>query len=286
MNKIKKYMKQMNNDGSALVIAIVVIGFVSILTTVLLYLASMNYQMKSTDHKTKVSFYGAEIPLEELRTCLVMDVSAAANEAYSDVIYKYNTLSGNVRNTQYQTAFKEEFIDIWEKRTTDPTDSTIIWNWEEGIKNALIFDATSSELIAERDEKYHIIDSGQWDGEKCNKITCTCPYHIILEELVDDEGKPLPASERLEIHEKKEINEEGVEELTIYFDLKGLRVIYTEDSFTTDIETSFRISVPAMEWGVDQYSNEWTTDDKNNKAQNRIEVNMENSVIYLDWFKN
>ena len=60
-------LKKLNNDGAALILAILIVMFVTILTTLLLYVSVINYEMKTTDYSTKVSFYGAEEPLEELK---------------------------------------------------------------------------------------------------------------------------------------------------------------------------------------------------------------------------
>lgn len=61
----KKSYGKLNNDGAALVTVIVVITFISILATVILYSSGMNFAMKTTDIKTKVSFYDAETAMEQ-----------------------------------------------------------------------------------------------------------------------------------------------------------------------------------------------------------------------------
>ena len=59
---------KLNNKGSALVTVVIVIAFITILATLILYLSVMNFQMKANDYRTKESFYGAEIPLEEIKS--------------------------------------------------------------------------------------------------------------------------------------------------------------------------------------------------------------------------
>ncbi len=48
----KKSYGKLNNDGAALVTVIVVITFISILATVILYSSGMNFAMNTTDIKT------------------------------------------------------------------------------------------------------------------------------------------------------------------------------------------------------------------------------------------
>lgn len=58
--------RKRNNAGSAIVTVLVVVTFITILATVLLYISGMNFQMKVTDYRTKESFYQAEVLAEEL----------------------------------------------------------------------------------------------------------------------------------------------------------------------------------------------------------------------------
>ena len=57
--KAKK--QKQNNAGSAIVTVLVVVTFVTILATVLLYISGMKFQMKVADYRTKESFYQAKI---------------------------------------------------------------------------------------------------------------------------------------------------------------------------------------------------------------------------------
>ncbi len=55
-----------DNKGSALIVCIIVLLFVSILATVILYMSGVNYRMKKTDMYSKYAFYAAEEPLERM----------------------------------------------------------------------------------------------------------------------------------------------------------------------------------------------------------------------------
>ena len=64
----KKYNSIMyDNKGAALIVCIIVLLFVSILATIILYLSGINYRMKRSDLNNKVTFYESEIPLETMR---------------------------------------------------------------------------------------------------------------------------------------------------------------------------------------------------------------------------
>lgn len=264
MKKIKT--AKLNDRGAALVIAIVVVAFISILTTILLYLATMNFQMKATDYNTKVSFYGAETPLEELRSLLVMDVCSATDKAYAQVIQNYGNYTAAEREAVFQDIFLKEFQDIWKTRANYNAGEADKWKWESGINTGL-------GLVSTNTSSYHVINDTVWsNSSKCGESTCTKPYHIILDSTTDDE--------RL-----KKVTETVDGKTKVSWDLKGIQVIYTENNFTSIIKTTYNISVPPIDLSVEKFVDTWEADDKTKNRQRRTEVLFEGCVVYKDWTK-
>ncbi len=267
-SKLNK-MNKLNNKGSALVVVIVVVSFICILGTLLLYLSVMNYQMKATDYNTRVSFYGAEEPLEELRMQLAEDVSEASIAAYKQVIMHYSGLSNEaMREAEFQKAFFEQFEAIWNDRGIDPV--TGISNWRLSIANAL-----------NNNPAYHVID-GSATTVKCANAACTCPYHVILVSLAEVEGTP---ADRLEVTA-------GAGSV-ISINLYGVKVTYTENRFSSVISTNYSIEVPACDWSLEatvydslgverNYKNEWVD---GTSSTSREEVYFQRCVNYLNYVK-
>lgn len=258
-------LAKLNDRGSALVIAIVVIAFISILTTILLYLAGMNYQMKATDYNTKVSFYGAEVPMEELRTLMVLDVAEASEKAYYEVMQSYGNYTAAERKNLYQTKFFQEINAIWDDRTGhDPDVADSTWDWVGAMNSSLALVSTDSSV-------YHVT-SGWSNVDRCGVEACTKAYHIVLDDTDD--------SERLK---------EGTETIdgvsNRYIDLKGIQVIYTENNFTSIIETTYNITAPPIDFSIDQYVDTWAAEDYTNNRHKRIGVLYEGCVVYKDWTK-
>lgn len=252
INMGKWKQRKLNNKGSALVVVIITIAFVCILATLILYLSVMNYQMKSTDYRTKVSFYGAETPLEELRVILAVDASNAAQEAYLQVMTQYGLLndgSGDSREAAYSDAMLAEFEDIWKTRNYDAGSGTT--SWLLGMRKA--FNDTDTD-------NYHFIE-GDSDVMTCTDADCDCPYHIIV---VNVPGNRLT------------LDEQGVATL------EGIKVTYTENSFTSVISTDFRIYVPEYDWSVEKYSSTWTD---GTSTITRQEIDYEKCVVYLNYLK-
>lgn len=271
-NKFNKF----NNQGSALVVVVIVIAFICILATLLLYLSVMNYQMKSTDYKTRVSFYGSEIPLEELRVQLAVDWSKAGEEAYKSVMSQYTTLSTTeLRMAEYQKVMSEEFIAIWDERNMDPTGGPTS-SWIYGITAAL---GNNSD--------YHVIN-GSGTTTKCADADCSCPYHIIIVDLAD---LGAGVTGRIETHTGTSEN---------FVVIRGIRVSYMENNFFSVIQTDLRMDVPVAKdasdnpiWGINpivydettgakmNYENTWGTD----STVSRADVDYKDFVNYLNWTK-
>lgn len=130
----KRNRQKLNNKGSAIVMVIVVVAFVSILATTLLYVSGANYFRKATDLKNKESFYEAETALEEIRAALAVEVSKAAEEAYLTVSINYATADSATRYSLFQSEFFDVLAENWAKKVVDPDDP----NRYEAVVRALV----------------------------------------------------------------------------------------------------------------------------------------------------
>lgn len=139
MKKRKKVLlKKLNNKGSAIVSVIVVVAFVSILATTILYVSGMNYYMKMTDLKTKESFYSAETALEEIKAALVKEVSTASEEAYTEVMINYAASDGFTRYAKFQDVFLDTLNDNWTAKTVNPGDPSNPLTYEKVIQDIVL----------------------------------------------------------------------------------------------------------------------------------------------------
>lgn len=121
--------RQLNNRGAALIMVIVVISFVSITATILLYMSAMNFYMKSTDKKTKESFYEGEAALEEIRGTLMSYASDAAKEAYFDVMADYGTTDPADLQRRFNNLFITKFRVMWKPASMDTNDPTQVLDY-------------------------------------------------------------------------------------------------------------------------------------------------------------
>lgn len=123
---MRKAGRKLNNAGAALVTVIVVIAFISVVATVLLYSSSVNFLMKTADMKIKGNFYDAETTLEEIRAALVVRVSDAYKVAYRETMKDYTSEgSADAREELFKRKFAEEFQKKWNEDNTYGVSNTL-----------------------------------------------------------------------------------------------------------------------------------------------------------------
>ncbi len=249
MKRFKR--KKLNNDGAALIFAIVIVVFISILATVLLYMAAMNFEMKATDFRTKVSFYGAEVPLEQLRVQMAVDTATATEAAYERVMFNYGLLgTADMRKAEFQKVFVEEIEALWTARKGASGDWCVALDAALGNNSA-----------------YQVMkESGTIDTSKSWQIVLP-DAPVIPPTITSTDPDP-----------------------QLYFDevnarvvLQNVQVIYTENDFTSIIQTDLCITMPDLNWGVNESLNPagGITDEQ----AARKKINFEDCVYYMNWTK-
>ena len=73
----KKEKLYRDNKGSAMVMIIVIIAFIAILVSVLMFVSFSGYQMRVVDRRGKDNFYTAETVLDEINVGLQGEISGA-----------------------------------------------------------------------------------------------------------------------------------------------------------------------------------------------------------------
>lgn len=112
-DKMKMKSLKKNNSGSALIVCIIILLFVSILATVILYMSGINYRMKKNEYNTKVSFYDGEIYLERIQGNLIIPVSEAMGNAYRMTNSHFISLATeDARRQDFYDNFNNELKDI------------------------------------------------------------------------------------------------------------------------------------------------------------------------------
>ena len=119
-----------NNRGMSLVLVLVAISLITILATVTLAVATMNFRMKVVNNQSKENFYTAEKVLDEIRLGLQNDVSVALSDAYVKTMAQYADMD-NAQRTNY---FNNLYIsNLRDKIATDANQSLYDITYLEGF---------------------------------------------------------------------------------------------------------------------------------------------------------
>ena len=251
-------IKKLNNDGAALIFAILVVMFISILTTILLYVSGMNYEMKMTDYKTQISFYGAETPLEELRVQLAEDASGAAINAYKAVMKDYSSLGdGNARTALYKQIFVDSLETTWyTRKSADTCDPPHDNAWCNAIHVALSSNAN-----------YKVMKKSTFDSTTLANDT----WYIVLP---DAPAAPTGITDS---------------DPQMYYDvnngrihLQKVTVVYKKNDFISEITTDLVVIIPDVDWSVNAYDGTW---DEADASTDRAIIDFEHNVFYMNWEK-
>lgn len=89
-------------------LVIIALAFVGILAAAAMWMVTANFYMKSTDMKTKRSFYNAETVLEQINAGLQVEASSALDIAYNDVMVRYAELSEAERFSEFAKRYVYE----------------------------------------------------------------------------------------------------------------------------------------------------------------------------------
>lgn len=117
--------KQLHKDdrGSALAMIIVIIAFIAILASVLMFASYAGYRMRLVDKQGKNTFYTAETVLDEINVGLQKEVSAALSVAYEEIMTNYATeKSANDRNVQFRDLYFKKLQERLQMGSGDPHD--------------------------------------------------------------------------------------------------------------------------------------------------------------------
>lgn len=211
----KRSISKLNNSGAALVLVIVVISFISISATMLLYMSAMNFYMKTTDARTKVSFYEGEKALEEVKAVLISVASDASVEAYQEVVMTVGATDPADSMDEYKAKFMTKFITKWEKLIKDSNDSSVTdYNAAVPVQNY---------LRGVVDAKYNVGDN----------LSLVGGFGFL------PDGTPNP-----KVYDKTSSGDK--------FLLRTVEFSYTTDEgYLTKITTDFVVTVPVVNFSMD-----------------------------------
>lgn len=201
-----------DDRGSAMVMVIVIIAFIAILVSVLMFVSFSGYQMRAADRRTKDNFYTAETVLDEINVGLQGEISAALTKAYSEVMNNFALYrSANARNKALHEMYYKELQERLQKSSSE----------QDYYSVAKLLSYLSADSL------------GDGDGTRATFLSGGATYGAIVESNLEYATEP----------EKYKMVVENSNKLV----LKDLKVSYVNESgYISMISTDIRISIPAF----------------------------------------
>ena len=207
----KKEKLYRDNKGSAMVMIIVIIAFIAILVSVLMFVSFSGYQMRVVDRRGKDNFYTAETVLDEINVGLQGEISGALSKAYSEVMNNFSLYqSANARNKALHEIYYKDLKERLQKSSTEPNNYNI------------------TKL-----QGYLSADSlGNGDGTRDSFLSGGASYGAIVESNL--EYPALGEEYKMEVDNSKLL-------------LKDLKVSYVDQNgYISIISTDIRITLPSL----------------------------------------
>lgn len=198
-----------DNRGSAMVMIIVIIAFIAILVSVLMFVSFSGYQMRAVDRRGKDNFYTAETVLDEINVGLQGEISLALSKAYSEVMNNFSLYhSAGARNKALHTIYYDELQKQLQEDSSKPNNYRIT-----KLRGYLSADSR-----------------GNGDGTRDSFLSGGATYGAIVESNLE-----IPTEQyKMDINSSRLI-------------LKDLKVSYVDRSgYISIISTDIRITLPSL----------------------------------------
>ena len=211
-NADKREKLYRDNKGSVMVMVIVIIAFIAILVSVLMFVSFSGYQMRAVDRRGKDNFYTAETVLDEINVGLQGEISGAMSKAYNEVMNNFALYkSANARNKALHEIYYKDLQERLWKSSTE--------------KNNYSVDKLRTYLSAG--------SFGDGDGTRASFLSGTATYGAIVESNLEYATEP--EKYKMEIVNNSKLL------------LKDLKVSYVdENGYISIISTDIRITLPSI----------------------------------------
>ncbi|MBD5487591.1 MAG: hypothetical protein HDR13_02210 [Lachnospiraceae bacterium] len=212
MNADKREKIYRDNKGSVMVMVIVIIAFIAILVSVLMFVSFSGYQMRAVDRRGKDNFYTAETVLDEINVGLQGEISAALSKAYSEVMNNFALYkSANARNKAFHEIYYKELKECLWKSSAEENNYSV-----DTLRSYL----SSGSL-------------GDGDGTRATFLSGAATYGAIVESNLEYATEP--EKYKMEIVNNSKLL------------LKDLKVSYVDESgYISIISTDIRITMPPV----------------------------------------
>ncbi len=219
---MRRFFRKLDNSGAALVTAVIVLAFVSILATTIIYLAGSNYRRKLSDRNTRASFYETEEPAEALLAAMTQISSGSIQYAFEHTMRNYSSESSEAaRLDAFEASFFEEFEREWDA-IFNPGGNDLAAQIE-ALTGYPVYNTEADAIAAVTDSgitRYIYLDTPSFSSEF---VSCSADGHL---------GYTQSSSRE---HQQRVV-------------LQGVHIVNIKDGYRSEISTDICAEVPALDW--------------------------------------
>lgn len=275
VGKYKKRSKSSGDRGAALITVIIVLAFISILCTLVLYIAAVNYRMKKADYQAKVSFYDSEVCLEEMQSNLVEPISLSYSYALQLTNSRYYTYSSvNDRKSGFYNNFYDQFIKtLYDKHSTASDAECIAFIKDvmsdlTGVPQTNIYTGTDTAYYSANADTF--ITALSRNG-KLNGLDGASVTYLVLPRY-DNDGDGNYTNDFISL-DVTDVSGNAYDDDHIRVVFHDIYVVTVQNNTMSVIRTDIAIQLPPIDWT----GGSGTT--------GNLDFNANEMVFYMNWQK-
>lgn len=242
--------RKKDNRGAALITVVIVLLFISILCTLVLYISAVNYRMKKADYLAKVSFYSSEIPLENMESNLVQPVSISYSYALQLTNSKYYTYSSvDARKQAFYQNFYDQFV-----KTLHSVYSTEAINSNECIVDIIsaLTGVPETNIYTGADGAYYsnngnLFITALTNGHKLDGADGMAVSYIVLPRY-DNNGDADYINDFITLELTDPISGDAYDDDHIRVIFHDIFVVTVENNTMSVVKTDIAIQLPPIDW--------------------------------------
>lgn len=276
ITQIKNFNKarKKDNRGAALITVVIVLLFISILCTLILYISAVNYRMKKADYFAKVSFYSSEMPLEEMESNLVEPVSISYSYALQLTNSRYYTYSSvHDRKLGFYNNFYDQFIKTLHSTYSTEDIQSIefvidLMSALTGVPESNIYTGLNGEYSSNGQSFINSLAGGhKLEGADGMAVT-----YIVLPRY-DDNNNHNYVDDFITLETKDPLTLVDYDDDHIRVIFHDIYVVTVENNSMSVIRTDIAVQMPPIDWTG------------GSGTSGNVEFNANEMIFYVNWQK-
>lgn len=147
-----------DNRGMSMVMAIVVVSFVGLLLSIIMYMSLYNFEMKSQQFRLQENYYSAEMAMNEISAGLQAEASTCFSNAYISIMQQYSETFTAKEQSDSEQQIWQKYKDTLLTELSGKDFNDYITRYKDVVSEAPYAEVTRSSDIVEYSDFIRIND--------------------------------------------------------------------------------------------------------------------------------